>query len=81
MSEFNNENQPAFDRSPIRDSPSEDRSSYQTAPLAAYNSEYRQVAEELFNRIAAGFTSQAIQGKLQYFRKALAGNYRQGRDL
>ena len=52
MSEFNNENQPAFDRSPIRDSRSEDRSSYQTALLAAYNSEYRQVAEELFNRIA-----------------------------
>jgi len=37
---------------PTRDVRFEDRRSYQTAPLAAYTAKHRQVAEDLYNKIA-----------------------------
>jgi hypothetical protein len=68
MTEFNNENLFASHGNPIRDPGSEDRRSYQTAPLVAYSAEHRQVAEEFCNKIARlGARTKRYKGSYSIF--------------
>jgi hypothetical protein len=56
---------------PIRDVRSEDRRSYQTAPLAPYTAKHRQVAEELYRKIAQlGARTKRYKGSYSIFGKS-----------
>ena len=52
MNHFNNEDQRTSNRNPIHDLGSEDRHSYQTAPLSAYSAENQRAAAEFYDKIA-----------------------------
>lgn len=68
MTDFNNEDQRTSDRSPINNLGSEDRHSYQTAPLSAYSGENQRAAEDLYEQIAQlGARTKRYKGSYSIF--------------
>ena len=71
MTHFNEEPQRTFNRNPINNVGSEDRYSYQTAPLSAYSGENQRAAEDLYGKIAQlGARTKRYKGSYSVFDRS-----------
>jgi hypothetical protein len=68
MTHFNEEPERTSDRNPINNMCSEDRHSYQTAPLSAYSGENQRAAKDLYEKVAQlGARTKRYKGSYSIF--------------